>query len=37
MHPIRVARVARGWTQEQLADRSGVAVRTIYKVEKDEG
>lgn len=33
---MRKARKARGFTQEQLADRSGVSVRHIAKIEKGE-
>jgi transcriptional regulator with XRE-family HTH domain len=34
MNRIRAARQARGWTQNELADKAGVAARTIYAVER---
>jgi transcriptional regulator with XRE-family HTH domain len=35
---LRVARLARGWTQEELAERSGVALSTLKLMEaKGEG
>ncbi len=34
MNRIRAARQARGWTQNELADRAGVSARTIYAVER---
>jgi transcriptional regulator with XRE-family HTH domain len=37
MHPLREVRVRRGFTQEQLAAASGLAVRTVQAVENDEG
>lgn len=33
---IRRARTHLGWTQEQLADESGIEERTIIKIEKGE-
>lgn len=33
---IRALRQSRGWTQEQLSDISGVAARTIQRIEKGE-
>ena len=33
MSRIRAARQARGWTQADLAERSGVSARTIHAVE----
>ena len=34
MNRIRAARQALGWTQNDLADRSGVSARTIHAIEK---
>jgi transcriptional regulator with XRE-family HTH domain len=34
MNRIRAARQALGWTQNELAERAGVAPRTIHAVEK---
>ena len=34
MNRIRAARQAHGWTQNELAERSGVSARTIHAVEK---
>jgi len=34
MNRIRAARQALGWTQNDLADRSGISARTIHAVEK---
>ena len=34
MNRIRAARQALGWTQNELAERSGVSPRTIHAVEK---
>ena len=34
MNRIRAARQAMGWTQSDLADRSGVSARTIHAIEK---
>ena len=34
MNRIRAARQALGWTQNELADRSGVSPRTIHAIEK---
>jgi transcriptional regulator with XRE-family HTH domain len=34
MNRIRIARQALGWTQSELADRAGVAARTVHAVEK---
>jgi transcriptional regulator with XRE-family HTH domain len=34
MNRIRIARQALGWTQNELADRAGVAARTVHAVEK---
>jgi transcriptional regulator with XRE-family HTH domain len=34
MNRIRAARQAQGWTQNDLADRSGVSARTIHAIEK---
>jgi transcriptional regulator with XRE-family HTH domain len=34
MNRIRAARQARGWTQNELADKAGVSPRTIYAVER---
>jgi len=34
MNRIRAARQARGWTQNELAHKAGVAPRTIYAVER---
>lgn len=31
---IRELRLARGWSQEQLAERSGLSVRTIQRIER---
>ena len=31
---VRAARAARGWTQEDLADRSGLAVVQVSRVER---
>jgi transcriptional regulator with XRE-family HTH domain len=36
-HDIRSARFARGWSQGELAQHSGVGVRTIRRVEAGEG
>ena len=36
MNRIRAARQARGWTQNELADRAGVSPRTIHAVEKGQ-
>lgn len=33
MTPLRVARIARGWTQAQLADNAGVHIHTIQRLE----
>jgi ribosome-binding protein aMBF1 (putative translation factor) len=30
------ARVARGWSQERLAARAGISVRTVLRIEKGE-
>src|SRR5665213_660592 len=35
-HRIRLERAARGWSQADLADRSGVAKATISKIEREE-
>jgi transcriptional regulator with XRE-family HTH domain len=34
MNRIRAARQALGWTQNDLAERSGVSARTIHAIEK---
>jgi transcriptional regulator with XRE-family HTH domain len=34
MNRIRAARQALGWTQNELAEKSGVSARTIHAVEK---
>jgi transcriptional regulator with XRE-family HTH domain len=34
MSRIRAARQARGWTQNDLAEKAGVSPRTIYAVER---
>jgi transcriptional regulator with XRE-family HTH domain len=34
MNRIRAARQARGWTQNDLAEKAGVSPRTIYAVER---
>ncbi len=34
MNRIRAARQAVGWTQTELADKSGVSPRTVHAVEK---
>ena len=34
MNRIRAARQARGWTQNELAHKSGISARTIHAVEK---
>ncbi len=36
MPPLAELRRARGWTQQQLADRAGVSVRTIAHVESGQ-
>lgn len=36
MNRIRAARQARGWTQNELAERSGVSPRTIHAIEKGQ-
>jgi transcriptional regulator with XRE-family HTH domain len=36
MNRIRAARQARGWTQNELAERAGVSARTIHAVEKGQ-
>ena len=36
MNRIRAARQARGWTQNELAERAQVAARTVHAVEKGE-
>ena len=33
---VRDGRKARGWSQEELAERAGVAVRTVRRVEAAE-
>jgi transcriptional regulator with XRE-family HTH domain len=35
-HRLRLERAARGWSQADLADRSGVAKATISKIEREE-
>lgn len=34
MATLRALRLARGWTQTELANRAGVAVNTIVRLEK---
>jgi len=34
---LREAREAQGWTQQQLADRSGIALATVVAIEKGQG
>ncbi len=34
MNRIRAARQAMGWTQNDLAEKSGVSARTIHAIEK---
>lgn len=34
IHPIREARHRKGWTQLVLAQRAGVALRTVHSIEK---
>lgn len=34
---IRAARTALGWTTSQLADRAGVATRTVLRLEASQG
>ena len=34
MNRIRAARQLRGWTQNDLADKSGISARTIHAIEK---
>ena len=36
MNRIRAARQALGWTQNELADKSGISARTIHAVEKGQ-
>jgi transcriptional regulator with XRE-family HTH domain len=36
MNRIRAARQARGWTQNELAERAGVSARTIHAIEKGQ-
>jgi transcriptional regulator with XRE-family HTH domain len=36
MNRIRAARQARGWTQNELAERAHVSPRTIHAVEKGQ-
>jgi transcriptional regulator with XRE-family HTH domain len=36
MNRIRAARQARGWTQNELAERARVSPRTIHAIEKGE-
>lgn len=36
MNRIRAARQARGWTQDELANKSRVSPRTIYAVEQGQ-
>jgi len=36
MNRIRAARQARGWTQNELAERAQVAARTVHAVEKGQ-
>jgi len=36
MNRIRAARQARGWTQNELADRARVSPRTVHAVEKGQ-
>ena len=36
MNRIRAARQARGWTQNELAERARVSPRTIHAVEKGQ-
>jgi len=36
MNRIRAARQARGWTQNELAERASVSPRTIHAVEKGQ-
>lgn len=31
--PLELARVARGWTQQKLADKTGVSIATVRKLE----
>lgn len=33
---IRSLRVAKGWTQQELSDRSGVSLRTVQRIENSE-
>lgn len=34
---IRAARAALGWTAAKLAEQSGIGLRTIMRIEADEG
>ena len=34
MNRVRITRQTMGWTQNELADRAGVAPRTVHAVEK---
>ncbi len=36
MNRIRAARQARGWTQNELAERARVSPRTVHAVEKNQ-
>lgn len=35
--PLTVWRVARGWTQQDLAERAGLTKRTINRIERRHG
>lgn len=35
--PLTVYRVARGWSQQEIADRSGLTKRTVNRVERGRG
>jgi transcriptional regulator with XRE-family HTH domain len=34
MQPLRIWRLARGWTQEELAERAGVNPVTVWRLER---
>jgi len=36
MDQVRILREARGWTQQHLADASGLSLRTVQRVEQGE-
>lgn len=36
-HPLKAAREAHGWTQEELGERASVTRQTVYNIESGRG